>query len=933
MQSLASKCKRSFTLVALLTLALLLALPIPAGAQDMMGDSVFISIRHYDGVDPANSQELERVTREGFVPLISASDGFIAYYVVYPTDGTGVAFSVFETIEQATASAELARDFVQANLLPLLPNPPRIVEGTVDIGFVELLDGMGEGDIDQLHASVRIYDGFEADDIDEFVAIVEDGFLPIMRESDGFFGYYLMNNGAGAVAAVSIFDTEASALASNEKARDFVADYLTAYLPEAPLITSGRVGIAVLADLNDGANLIDDQPVFASIRIYDGVNPQDMDTVARLTAAGFLPILRDSDGFIAYFLLSEGDTLAAINAFETAEQAAASNDAARDFVVANLAPLLPNPPTIVQGPMDTRNFAPPEDMVMVDDGTSLYASLRVYHEVDLTQRAHTTSLVNSIFIPLQQETEGFWGYIRMHDGESRSAALSIYDSEANALAANELAADFVAEYLTDRPDQVPLRVSGRLGIAARADLNDGANVIADTEMDQPVFASVRVYDGVDPADQDEIVRLVEGGFLPIMRESKGFVSYYLMPSGEMLVAISLFESAEQAAASTEEARDFVAAELAPLLPNPPLIVEGSVEVSTQLMLKVDDPGDLSMPLYAALVSHDGFDMARLDEAAALVDSHLVPALIDQAGLFSYHAGADGVDRTFALRVFGSEAQLQRSNAIVAEFVAEFMAGWLPEDPLVVDGRMGVVAVQAILEGVNLAQYGADETSVFASVRLYDGINPADQAEIARLTIEGFLPVIRESDGFVGYFFLPAGDGLATVSLFDSAQQASASNEAAREFIVENLAPLFPNAPRIFEGPLAMNFVTAQLDSDDYGEVGELYASVRLYEGFDLSHFDEANDLAKAHLLPGLQELGGLFAQFALNDGEDTVVGVSIFDSEEASLAANDLGKAFTIEYVADWAPNPPTGVSGKLAIASLAEISMGENLASAMMDG
>ena len=131
----------------------------------------------------------------------------------------------------------------------------------------------------------------------------------------------------------------------------------------------------------------------------------------------------------------------------------------------------------------------------------------------------------------------------------------------------------------------------------------------------------------------------------------------------------------------------------------------------------------------------------------------------------------------------------------------------------------------------------------------------------------------------------------------------------------------------------MNYVPALLNADENGEVGELYASVRFYEGFDLAHFDEANDLAKAHLLPALEELGGLFAQFALNDGVDTVVGISVFDSEEASLAANDLGKAFTMEYVADWAPNPPTGVSGKLAIASLAEIGMGENLAGAMMEG
>ena len=56
--------------------------------------------------------------------------------------------SIFETREQATASNELARDFIEANLLPLLPNPPRIVEGTVDIGFVEMLDGRGNGDVE-----------------------------------------------------------------------------------------------------------------------------------------------------------------------------------------------------------------------------------------------------------------------------------------------------------------------------------------------------------------------------------------------------------------------------------------------------------------------------------------------------------------------------------------------------------------------------------------------------------------------------------------------------------------------------------------------------------------------------------------------------------------------------------------------------------------
>ena len=667
-----------------------------------------------------------------------------------------------------------------------------------------------------------------------------------------------------------------------------------------------------------------DEEVFASVRVYEGVNPSDQGEIARLTAAGFLPIMRESDGFVGYFLLPAGDELVSVSIFNSPEQAAASNEKAREFVAEYLAPLLPNAPTVVQGPMDTGYFARLDETMMVDDVTSLYASLRVYDGVDLTQRAETTALVHSIFLPIQQEAEGFWGYVRLHDGESHSVALSIYDSEANALAANELAAAFVAEYLTDRPDQEPLRVNGQLGVAALADVHIGENLIADDYEDE-VFASIRIYDGIDPADQDEIARLTAAGFLPINRGSDGFVGYYLLPAGDMLASVNLFDSPEQAAASNERARDFVAENLAPFLPNAPMIVEGTVDVCTQLMSDGIDSGDLSMPLHARLVIYDGFDMARLDETVALVDSVFLPKLRDAGGLFSYYCISDGVDKAVALRVMDSAESLQRGSDIAADFITEYMAGWLPEDPLVLEGQLGVAAVGAIQQGENLVESGEEESSVFASVRVYDGIAPADQAEIARVTEEGFLPIMRESDGFVGYYFLTAVDKLATVSLFDSPEQASASADKAREYVAENLAPLLPNAPTVYEGELSMNEVAAR-------SAGELFASIRFYAGFDLSYFDEANDLAIANLLPAMQALDGFFGQYAMHDGVDTVVGISIFDNEEAAAAANEVGRAFTRDYLAGWAPNPPTGVSGKLAIASLAEVNAGENLVGEMME-
>ncbi len=924
MQSFASLSKRIIPAIVLM-LVLLIALAIPAGAHDSTGDSVFVSIRHYAGLDPDGQDELYRLTAEGFLPLIRESEGYIGYYWLHEGEDV-VAVSLFESQEQAAASSESAREYVAENLAHLVQGPPRTVEGQVDIGFVEMLDGMGDGAVSSLHASLRIYDDFEADDLDEFIAIVEDGFLPIMRETDGFFGYYLMNDGAGVVSAINIFDSEASSLASNENARDFVAENLTAYLPSAPLIVSGRVGIASLASLNDGANLIDDAPVFVSIRVYDGVDPMDRDEIVRLVDPVFLSIMRESDGFVGYYLLPAGDKLAAISMFDSAEQAAASNEKARDYVAEFMAPLLPNAPLIVEGNIDVMYVNDADDMMM----SELYASLRIHQVSDMGKLEESNESVKAYLLPALHEAGGLFSYYTLNDGDDNVVGLNVYVSEEKALAANDISAAFVEEHVKDFLPNVPVRVNGQLGVAALAGIHMGENLVGETTQDS-VFASVRVYDGIDPADQAEIARLTAAGFLPIMRESDGFVGYYLMPAGESLAAISLFDSAEQAAASTERAREFVAENLAPLLPNPPLIVEGTVEVSAQLAAD-DVDATMAMPLHALLAIDDGVDMARLDETVALIESDFLPDLREAGGLFGYFGISDGVDKTVALRIMDSQESLQRGSDIAADFVAEHLADWLPDDPLRLSGPLGIAARADLNMGENLAKWDMTK-QVFASVRVYDGVDPADQAEIARLTAAGFLPIMRESDGFVGYYLMPAGDSLAAISLFESSEQAAASTERAREFVVENLAPLLPNAPTVVEGPLSIYQVAALSGVEGLGEDGELYASIRFYTGFDLTHFDEANELAKAQLLPALQELGGMFAQFALNDGEDTVVGISIFDSEAGSLAANDVGKAFTIEYLADWAPNPPTGPSGKLAIAAQAEINMGENLVGAMMEG
>ena len=636
-----------------LTAVVLLALPFTFVAQEMTDDRVHISIRHYDGIDPADHSELERVTREGFVPIISGSDGFIAYYVVYPTDGTGVTISIFETREQASASNEQARDFVVEHLAPLLPNPPQIVEGKLDIGFVEMLDGMADDAVGSLHASVRIYDGFEAEELDEFVTIVEDGFLPIMRRgTEGFFGYYLMNDGVDQVAAVSMFDSEGSSMASIEAARDFVAENLTQYLPNAPSVTAGRVGIAVLAGVNADESIIDER-TFASIRIYEGLDPDDDNGLFRRTAEDFLDIIRDDDGFIGYYWLNLGHKVVAISLFETEAQAAASNEAAREYIAENLADIVPGPPTVVEGAVDI-GFVDMMDGMADGDVDSLYVSVRLYDGFDAGDLDEFVAIVQDGFLPIMRQTDGFFGYYLINDGADQVVAISIFDSEASAQSSNAKAADFVAENLTRFLPNDPSITAGRLGIASFAHVDDGANLI-DQNMTDEVFASIRIYDGVNPHDMDTVVQLTAEGFLPIMRGSDGFVAYFLLPEGEHLAAISVFETAEQAAASNEQARGFVADNLAPFLPNAPTIVRGPMDTRNFAlhdgMMMVDD----AISIYASLRVYDEVDLTQRAQTTELVNSIFLPLQQETEGFWGYMRMHDGESRSAALSIYDSEA--------------------------------------------------------------------------------------------------------------------------------------------------------------------------------------------------------------------------------------------------------------------------------------
>src|ERR671933_198324 len=88
--------------------------------------------------------------------------------------------------------------------------------------------------------------------------------------------------------------------------------------------------------------------MYVAVRRYEGVS--DPQKVRQLAEEGFVPIISEMPGFIAYYWVDAGDgVIVTTSVFEHKDAEEQSNFRAGEFVAEHLAPLLPNPPQITAG--------------------------------------------------------------------------------------------------------------------------------------------------------------------------------------------------------------------------------------------------------------------------------------------------------------------------------------------------------------------------------------------------------------------------------------------------------------------------------------------------------------------------------------------------------------------------------------------------------
>ena len=91
-----------------------------------------VTIRRYEGVDAARTNEVVERVNETLVPQLRELPGFSGYYLLDAGNGVLSSLGLFETSEQAEQSTTLVSKWMtEQNFDSVIPNAPKITSGKV----------------------------------------------------------------------------------------------------------------------------------------------------------------------------------------------------------------------------------------------------------------------------------------------------------------------------------------------------------------------------------------------------------------------------------------------------------------------------------------------------------------------------------------------------------------------------------------------------------------------------------------------------------------------------------------------------------------------------------------------------------------------------------------------------------------------------------
>ena len=183
--------------------------------------------------------------------------------------------------------------------------------------------------------------------------------------------------------------------------------------------------------------------------------PEDARTEERAwrAAAGFVPLIRQAPGFMAYRMVKGDDgTLITVSTFGTRAQGEESIRLAAGWVKENLGSLLPNAPTVIGGEVRVRHVVTGEQ--------PKFGVMRRYPKI--TDMDEAERRVEAGLVPILSKLPGFATYLVVDPGDGSVVSLSSFRDRGVAEQSSQQAGAWVQQNLAELLPEPPEVTTGEI---------------------------------------------------------------------------------------------------------------------------------------------------------------------------------------------------------------------------------------------------------------------------------------------------------------------------------------------------------------------------------------------------------------------------------------------------------------------------------------
>ncbi len=187
-----------------------------------------------------------------------------------------------------------------------------------------------------------------------------------------------------------------------------------------------------------------------------------------------------------------------------------------------------------------------------------------------------TAMIRDEFIPLLEDIPGFVWYVAGTNEETQGQfSVGVFADEAGAAESSRRAAEWGAQGASDFVEGDPTVYEGVIGVAAEAAPRAGGL--------DGTFVVIRLRQPNPDWSVEDVMRRIEEGYVPLVREIPGFVSYFgsADPAGGGQAYVGVFHDKAGADESTRVAREWLTEHSYTFFDGDPTVAEGIVGAAAE----------------------------------------------------------------------------------------------------------------------------------------------------------------------------------------------------------------------------------------------------------------------------------------------------------------------------------------------------------------